>query len=187
MRRRRRQKHASDEQAGRDPTLAGLLALAQERVAEIEAVARRSHEDLERMATEMGVEELLTASPGARERLGAEVVGSVTERIAGLYEEAAALVAVLERSTTLLSPEDEEPAAQREWEVQAESTLPPEPAERVQQRETPVSEGVRLLATQMAVAGSSRSEIEDRLRSELNVRDPEALVDEVLGSAVYDR
>jgi hypothetical protein len=42
-----------------------------------------------------------------------------------------------------------------------------------------VSEGARLLATQMAVAGSTRDEIAWRLREEFAIHDPSAILDEI--------
>ena len=44
------------------------------------------------------------------------------------------------------------------------------------------SEGARLLATQMAVAGSSRVEITKRLRDDFGVDDAEAMLDTILGT-----
>ena len=44
------------------------------------------------------------------------------------------------------------------------------------------SEGVRLIATQMAIAGSSRQEIERRLRIQFGVRDANEALDEIFGS-----
>ncbi len=46
---------------------------------------------------------------------------------------------------------------------------------------TPPSDGARLLATQMAVAGSSRAEIESRLRNEFGIRDAGPMLDAILG------
>jgi hypothetical protein len=43
------------------------------------------------------------------------------------------------------------------------------------------SAGARLLATQMAVAGSSRDEIEQRLRSEFGIEEPGPMLDAILG------
>ncbi len=43
------------------------------------------------------------------------------------------------------------------------------------------SEGVRLIATQMAIAGSSRAEIERRLRIQFGVRDADQALDEIFG------
>ncbi len=41
--------------------------------------------------------------------------------------------------------------------------------------------GARLLATQMAVSGSSRAEIEDRLRTGFAIKDTRAILDAILG------
>jgi hypothetical protein len=45
----------------------------------------------------------------------------------------------------------------------------------------PISDGVRLITTQMAVAGSSREEIQKRLGDEFGVTDADEVVDVVLG------
>ncbi len=52
----------------------------------------------------------------------------------------------------------------------------PEPAERPQNQA-----GARLLATQMAVSGSSREEIATRLRNGFEIDDTEAILDAILG------
>jgi hypothetical protein len=44
------------------------------------------------------------------------------------------------------------------------------------------SEGVRLIATQMAIAGSSRAEIERRLRIQFGVRDADLALEEIFGN-----
>jgi hypothetical protein len=41
----------------------------------------------------------------------------------------------------------------------------------------------RLVAIEMAVGGSSRAEVEQHLRAELQVADPEPLLDDVFGVA----
>jgi hypothetical protein len=46
---------------------------------------------------------------------------------------------------------------------------------------TPPSDGARLLATQMAVAGSSRTEIESRLQNEFGIHDAGPMLDAILG------
>jgi hypothetical protein len=69
--------------------------------------------------------------------------------------------------------------------VSAEETQPPvdRPVEYAARREpAAVSEGVRLIATQMAIAGSSRAEIERRLRSQFGVRDADLALDDIFGS-----
>ncbi|MBS1679402.1 MAG: hypothetical protein JST08_18665 [Actinobacteria bacterium] len=54
-----------------------------------------------------------------------------------------------------------------------------EPAAGAQEVGTPA--GARLLATQMAVSGSSRSEIEERLRSGFALEDTRGILDAILG------
>jgi hypothetical protein len=46
----------------------------------------------------------------------------------------------------------------------------------------PVGEEPLLRATQMAVAGASRADIEEALRTEFGVSDPAAVADEILGA-----
>lgn len=78
-------------------------------------------------------------------------------------------------------PEPFIPAGAKRDETQAQSpTEDPPPLQRAP-REEARSEGIRLLATQMAVAGSSHAEIEQRLRSEFGVEDADAILAEVLG------
>ncbi len=48
-------------------------------------------------------------------------------------------------------------------------------------RQEPVPEGVRLVATQMAIAGSSRLEIERRLQRQFGIEDAEPALDEIFG------
>ena len=65
----------------------------------------------------------------------------------------------------------------------------PTPAPRAQDPQRPprkpvsegTAEGARILATQMAVAGSTRAEILVRLRKEFGIEDPEPIVDGVVG------
>ena len=71
---------------------------------------------------------------------------------------------------------------------QAPAPAPPEsaPAQEPASKPAPatgnsghVSEGARLLATQMAVAGSTRDEIAWRLREEFGIQDSSAILDEI--------
>jgi hypothetical protein len=59
-------------------------------------------------------------------------------------------------------------------------SLPPHPPGARLSGVSP-SDGARLLATQMAVAGSSRSEIEGRLRNEFGIDDAGPMLDAILG------
>lgn len=76
-------------------------------------------------------------------------------------------------------------------EIEDEPEAPPAPRLRaVVFEEAPVAEegarrsdaaGARLLATQMAISGSSREEIARRLRSGFEIEDAEAILDAILG------
>jgi len=61
---------------------------------------------------------------------------------------------------------------------------PPPPQQPMSQPpagDAPASDGARLLAAQMAVAGSSRKEIEVRLRDEFGIQDATPILDGILG------
>jgi hypothetical protein len=67
---------------------------------------------------------------------------------------------------------EQAPAADRE-------EAPSEPAEPVR-----ISEGIRLLATQMSVAGASNREIARKLHDDFGVQNADALIAQLFGSAV---
>jgi hypothetical protein len=75
------------------------------------------------------------------------------------------------------------PVTETEAPVVAPAPVAPEvepaPVEPLEKRGTPA--GARLLATQMAVSGSSREEIESRLRSGFEIEDTTAILDAILG------
>jgi vacuolar-type H+-ATPase subunit H len=57
----------------------------------------------------------------------------------------------------------------------------PEPEADFEPTDNGTPAGARLLATQMAVSGSSREEIEQRLRSGFQIPDPTSILDAILG------
>ena len=69
--------------------------------------------------------------------------------------------------------------------VQHQGSAPPPPPQPMPQAAagggTSASDGARLLAAQMAVAGSSRQEIEARLRDEFGIEDAGPILDGILG------
>jgi hypothetical protein len=89
--------------------------------------------------------------------------------------------------TTAPAPIDPEPIPAAEYSAADEA-----PEEQLPQDfpDTPVpvsasggtSEGVRLIATQMAIAGSSRAEIEHRLRIQFGVVDASQALDDIFGN-----
>ncbi len=75
-------------------------------------------------------------------------------------------------------PEPPSPA-EPDFSPQAPLSAPPPPTSRP--AGAPPSDGARLLATQMAVAGSSRAEIESRLQNEFGIWDAGPMLDAILG------
>lgn len=73
----------------------------------------------------------------------------------------------------------------REPESEDAGEAPARNVRRVKATSSPsnsdVPKGVRVLATQMATAGSTEQEIESRLRSEFGVSDPSPVLDELFG------
>ena len=91
-------------------------------------------------------------------------------------------------SAAASEPAADAPAAEREPEA-AEEPAPEPAAEKpaappsaaTSRPSGPASAGARLLATQMAVAGSSRDEIASRLENEFGIADPDEMLDGILG------
>jgi hypothetical protein len=75
-----------------------------------------------------------------------------------------------------VEPEPEQAASRPRW-LERDDQL-----DTSQTDEGGTSEGVRLIATQMAIAGSSRSEIEHRLRIQFGVVDAEKALDDIFGN-----
>ncbi|HYG96939.1 MAG TPA: hypothetical protein VD741_07500 [Solirubrobacterales bacterium] len=116
----------------------------------------------------------------------AEMVDSLLEQAQTLRQEAERLQATLEAARARVEaaegaepvqPPDsgEEPSPPRLRAVGAEEAASEAGAKRSD------AAGARLLATQMAVEGSSREEIERRLRSGFEIEDTEAILDAILG------
>jgi hypothetical protein len=129
--------------------------------------------------------ERLAAIVEAAEQAASKVIDDAEEQARRQLQEAGARAdrIVAERLRALadeLDPETQ-PARRREphlrpVESEAGSTTPaPPPGPRS------TSAGARLLATQMAVSGSSRAEIEQRLRSGFEIEDTSEILDAILG------
>jgi hypothetical protein len=122
--------------------------------------------------------ERLAAIVDAAERAAAGVIDDAEEQGRLLLEEARARAdrIVAERLRELADELDHPSAAPRESHLRPVESLPdaaaPDPGG---------SAGARLLATQMAVSGSSREEIEQRLRSGFDVEDAAEILDAILG------
>ncbi len=116
-----------------------------------------------------GTAERLAAIVEAAEQAAAKVIDDAEEQARRQLEEAGARAdrIVAERLRALADELDPPTAPRRESHLR-----PVEPAtepELVREAVAPALAGARLLATQMAVSGSSREEIEQRLRSGFDI------------------
>jgi cell division septum initiation protein DivIVA len=80
-----------------------------------------------------------------------------------------------------LRPVESEPAAAEEEEPEQADDAPPPPLEEVPAPQHSGSAAARLLATQMAVSGAGRKEIEMRLRNGFDIEDTSEILDAILG------
>lgn len=126
--------------------------------------------------------ERLAAIVEAAEQAASKVIDDAEEQARRQLQEASARAdrIVAERLRALADELDprSEAAPRRESHLRPVEPEPePEPAPG--RRST--SAGARLLATQMAVSGSSRAEIEQRLRSGFEIEDTSEILDAILG------
>jgi hypothetical protein len=118
-----------------------------------------------------------------------ELIDSLLEQVLALRQDAERLQATLEEAKAKaeaggrLEPELVEQLEQREERgaprlraVDSEEA----PASNPEEKRSDAA-GARLLATQLAVQGSSREEIEQRLRNDFEIEDSDAILDAILG------
>jgi len=118
------------------------------------------------------------------------LIDALLGQAASLQREAERMQTVLEEAKFRIDPE--QPDESRPQPPQPEEPVPPPevPRLRVAGSEEPQLDpearpadaaGARLLATQMAVSGSSREEIDQRLRNRFEIEDPSPILDAILG------
>jgi DivIVA domain-containing protein len=168
-----------------------VAAAASSQVQKILEAAETTADQLRADAGEEAREHIHRVSTAARElleRLGAmhDELGSMMDR---LREEAGRLSAelrTLERDVVELAPpveEDEEPVAV-EPEPAPEPEPEPEPAEPEESQAKPDDEeAARLVALDMALAGTPRDETERYLAEHYTLADPGAILDDVYALA----
>lgn len=124
--------------------------------------------------------ERLAAIVEAAERAAAQVIDDAEEQARRTLEEASARAdrIVAERLRGLADELDPSTASRAEPHLR-----PVEQVDEEQGNPHPRSgsAGARILATQMAVSGSSREEIEQRLRSGFDIEDTSEILDAILG------
>jgi hypothetical protein len=128
-----------------------------------------------------GTAERLAAIVEAAEQAAAQVIDDAEEQARRQLAEAGARAdrIVAERLRALADELDPlAPTRQREPHLKPVSSAPaPSPPAGPRSG----SAGARLLATQMAVSGSSREEIAERLRSGFEIEDTDEILDAILG------
>lgn len=122
------------------------------------------------------------------------MIDVLLDRADSLQSEAERMQTLLEEAKFRIDPEQpeagkeaapepkdpEEPAPLREPPRLRAVTHPEEPAPAPTAPQNDAA-GARLLATQMAVSGSSREEIEQRLRNRFEIEDTKPILDAILG------
>lgn len=140
------------------------------------------------LATRIG-QELTAAQPGqgigppaSSERPAQAAQGQRVPHLQAVESERPDLQAVKPAADTAAAAE-QQPAEQGSA-PEEDAPAPPPPSVPPPGSESPgagPSDGARLLAAQMAVAGSSRQEIETRLREEFGIEDAAPILDGILG------
>jgi hypothetical protein len=123
-----------------------------------------------------------------------ELIEAVSGRLDGVADDCRDLAAILDRFRSLAGPTDvsEAPSALPTTPEPLPTApiggpLPPVPGVAAPEEHGPhLSDGVRLLATQMSVAGASPDEIALRLREDFGVPDADRLVRELFGLPELD-
>lgn len=198
--RSRSSRRARAQQAAAAPQ-APLDLIAQE-IRDLDVAAQRVASNIEAAAQQLRAED-----SSSRGELTASVADALVdrtaeirndcERLASLVNRSAKLIAEREgRESTAAAPSEPPPRPKiapapepREPEAEVYESAQPEPiSEDLSDTPVPVSasggtsEGVRLIATQMAIAGSSRAEIEHRLRIQFGVVDASQALDDIFGN-----
>ena len=122
--------------------------------------------------------ERLAAIVEAAERAAAQVIDEAEEEARRRLEDASARAdrLVAERLRAIADELDPVATGSGEPHLKPVEGGPEQPPERRSS-----ASGARLLATQLAVSGSSREEIEQRLRSSFEIEDTSEILDAILG------
>jgi hypothetical protein len=123
--------------------------------------------------------ERLAAIVEAAEQAAAKVIDDAEEQARLRLQEASADAnrIVAERLRSIADELDPQPGQAREPHLKPVEVASEAPAP---ERRSSAA-GARLLATQMAISGSSREEIAERLRSGFAIADPDDILDAILG------
>jgi len=173
--------------AGDDPDVpsSSRISVASAKVAAIVEAAERAAEsvidDAEAQAHRYLAQARAEADRLAEGHLAefSGLIDSLLGQAASLRQEAERLQATLEETKSRVET-DPWPEPPRLRAVTHGEPAPEPPAQAAEEKRTDAS-GARLLATQMAVSGSSREEIDRRLRNGFEIEDTSAILDAILG------
>ncbi len=128
-----------------------------------------------------GTAERLAAIVEAAEQAAAKVIDDAEEQARRQLSEAGARAdrIVAERLRALADELDPPATRPHEPHLRPVTAVPPQPQAPAGPRSG--SAGARLLATQMAVSGSSREEIAERLHGSFDIADAKEILDAILG------
>lgn len=173
-----------------------LRATTAERLEAIVEAAERAAEgvidDAEAQARRYLAQARAEADRLAEERATelADLVDSLLGQAIALRQEAERLQATLEEAKARVEGDERAPGPETEPEpAEFQEEQPEAPRLRAVEHDEPAAAdgrradaaGARLLATQMAVSGSSREEIELKLRNGFQIEDTDAILDAILG------
>jgi hypothetical protein len=134
----------------------------------------------ETRALTSGTAERLAAIVEAAERAAAQVIDDAEEQARRRLEEANVHAnRIAAERLRAIADELDPPSAESRPASHLRSVEPAEEEAQPQRRSS--AAGARILATQMAVSGSSRREIEQRLRSDFDIEDTSEILDAILG------
>jgi hypothetical protein len=172
-----------------------LRATTAERLEAIVEAAERAAEgvidDAEAQARRYLAQARTEADRAAEGRIAelSDLVDTLLGQAISLRREAEQLQATLEAAKAQIGPEQEGEAPARSLRLEDPAPEAPRlravagPAQPAPPAEVQLGDaaGARLLATQMAVSGSSREEIEERLRNRFEIEDTSPILDAILG------
>jgi hypothetical protein len=194
--------------ASSPPAAADPLATMAAEIQELDAAATKAAERIQQAAAQVGEG---SGQSKLRVELMGGVATALVERTDQIRADCERLSSLMARTAKLVAERDGTSGAATAPAAKAATEAPPAPVTRDLPPPEPVepeppaqrprwlereeassdtqdvdeggtSEGVRLIATQMAIAGSSRSEIENRLRIQFGVVDAEQALDDIFGN-----
>ncbi len=158
------------------------LASMAEQIRELDAAAAQASIRIAEAAEQLREGVIATRSP-TRAELLAGVGGALADRTEAIREDCGRLTALIDRTAKLVAERD----AGNGGPASPSADHPTETVGRADEEHGPapphgVSEGLRLIANQMANSGATRTEIEHRLRTQFGVRDAEQALDDIFGN-----